>query len=483
LFKPQKLGVGLVYDSFLLDSVRKDPKLVDFLELEPETLWVQLARGQYSFRMMEAQFTELTSLACPKLLHSVGFPVAGSSPAPLDHVGLLNSMADTLGSPWVSEHLSFNTAMINGTLIGTGMMLPQLQTPEGVAHAVRNTRTYAAALNRPLALETGINYLQPHPFEMSDGRFICEVVENADCGILLDLHNLWLNELNGRQRVLDLIAELPLDRVWEVHVAGGEERNGYWIDSHCGAVPEQLRKLARKIIPFLPNLGAVTLEVFPAYLPELGVDGLRREIEVFREICAISPTSQTLRRPATEFGLSSGAAPSVVDWERALAEAILRRDQTTEFGKVLTMDPAMPLYSELLEEFRSAMLATSLGLTMRLLMLNLDDRGLRELFASFWREAPPEMSAAAEALQFGDFLLTAGLDIPLLEEIVSFEMAAVRSVMTNEPQRVRVECDIRLAIDALVDGRRPAPAGPTPFEFVIDPPSDASRSFEPAQPP
>jgi uncharacterized protein len=46
------------------------------------------------------------------------------------------------------------------------------------------------------------------------------------------LHNLWCNQLNGRQQVLDVLAELPLDRVWEVHLAGGKEMDGLWLDAH-----------------------------------------------------------------------------------------------------------------------------------------------------------------------------------------------------------------------------------------------------------
>ena len=114
-----------------------------------------------------------------------------------------------------------------------------------------------------------------------------------------------------------------------------------------------------------------------------------------------------------------------------------------------------------------------LGLRERLL-LHLGKQGMRDLLAQFWLTLPPEMSAAAEAVQFGKFLLAKGPSIPLLKEITSFEMAAAYSVMTNEPQTVEIDCDIRLAIDALVEGRRPEPPGPTPFKFIIDPPSRCS---------
>ena len=318
----------------------------------------------------------------------------------------------------------------------------------------------------------------PQAWEMSDGRFISRVAEGADCGILLDLHNVWTNERNGRQSVLDLVAELPLDRVWEVHVAGGEDRSGYWIDSHCGRVPEPLRQLAREIIPHLPNLGAITLEVFPAYLPKVISEGLRAEIDGLREIFTSGPSESAVRRraspPPSPSRQATVAAPRVAEWEQALAEGMLARPATTAIGAELASDPALPLYNELLGEFRASMVGTAFGLTTRLLLLHLGKQGMRDLLAEFWLTLPPEMSAAAEAVQFGKFLLARGPSIPLLKEIASFEIAAAYSVMTNEPQTVEIDCDIRLAIDALVDGRRPEPPGPTPFKFIIDPPARQS---------
>ena len=140
MFQPPRLGVGLVYNSFLFDYVVADPELVDFLEIEPETLWVQLAPGRSEFRMVGNEFDQLRALPYTKLLHSIGFPVGGSQSPDLAHVALLNRMADDLESPWVSEHLSFNTAVIDGELTRFGMLLPQLQTAEGVDCAVRSTR-------------------------------------------------------------------------------------------------------------------------------------------------------------------------------------------------------------------------------------------------------------------------------------------------------------------------------------------------------
>ena len=58
LFRPPRLGVGIVYNAFLLDFIRRDPGLVDFVEVEPETLWAQLAPGQRAFRLVGNPLSE-----------------------------------------------------------------------------------------------------------------------------------------------------------------------------------------------------------------------------------------------------------------------------------------------------------------------------------------------------------------------------------------------------------------------------------------
>jgi uncharacterized protein len=110
----------------------------------------------------------------------------------------------------------------------------------------------------------------------------------------------------------------------------------------------------------------------------------------------------------------------------------------------------------LLEEFRASMVGTALGLTTRLLVIHLGEKGMHDLLSAFWRRVAPEMSAAAEAVRFAEFLRDEQPPVPLLGEILSFEIATVRAIMENTAQHVRLDCAIRLAITDLVRGRCPA---------------------------
>ena len=130
-----------------------------------------------------------------------------------------------------------------------------------------------------MAFETGVNYLAPRPDEMDDGAFAAAVAERADCGILLDLHNVYTNAMNGRQSVDEFVAQLPLERVWEVHLAGGFWMDGYWLDAHSGAIPASLFSQAKEIVSRLPNLRAIIFEIYPSFVESVGV---RRDLPAAR---------------------------------------------------------------------------------------------------------------------------------------------------------------------------------------------------------
>jgi uncharacterized protein (UPF0276 family) len=214
-------------------------------------------------RQREDVFAAAQAVDAPKLIHGVGFPVAGTlRPREADLEPYLEAVRRS-GAPWASEHLSFNEARDAGRGYFGEFLLPPVQSPAAVRVAAENIRALKRLLPVPFAFETGVNYFQPRPGEMADGAFFAAVAEEADCGILLDLHNLWCNERNGRQAVLDTLAQLPLDRVWEVHLAGGSQVDGLWLDSHSGPPPEPLYDLAEQVLPLLPNLGAVVFEITP----------------------------------------------------------------------------------------------------------------------------------------------------------------------------------------------------------------------------
>ncbi|MDQ6727779.1 MAG: DUF692 domain-containing protein, partial [Actinomycetota bacterium] len=267
------LGVGLVAlagTDLLWEGIAD---LVDVVEVEPQTIWRSLPSGGWA--LDDSAFEWLDHIERPKLSHGVGFPVGGTV-AP-DPVGIRHAAASArrLDAVLWSEHLSFNRAAQGDTTVNAGFLLPPVPLPSTVRAAVDNISRYQDSLDLPFLIETPTSYLRTAPSDMTDGELVAAVSEGADCGILLDLHNIWANERNGRQSVADFLADIPLERVWEVHLAGGFELDGYYLDAHCGPVSPPLLELAAQVVPSLPNVRAVLFESVPASLMSLGVDGLR----------------------------------------------------------------------------------------------------------------------------------------------------------------------------------------------------------------
>ena len=273
-----ELGVGLNWFPELDPVLKANKELVDVLEVEPQSLW-RREKDADGLVLDQASLAALHRHQLPLLAHSVALPVGGTLAPPKDEAVRLSAVSGKLSSPWVSEHLSFNRIVDESGEWQSGFLLPPRQTISGVEAAVASVRDLAAGLSVPLAIETGVNYLRPRSEELPDGEFVARVADEANCGILLDLHNVWTNERNGRQALADYIDQIPLERVWEIHLAGGHRHRGFWLDAHSGAVPVELMELATRIVPRLPNLKAIVFELFPSYFPKLSYSEFRSQLE------------------------------------------------------------------------------------------------------------------------------------------------------------------------------------------------------------
>jgi uncharacterized protein (UPF0276 family) len=475
-----ELGVGVIYTPALQPLLEAEADLISVVEVEPETLWTFAADPAAPYRPDWSALERVRGLPQTKLIHGVGFPVGGSRvPDPL-HLPLLVEMIDFLGAPWASEHLAFNRAAGPDGPFATGFLLPPLQSTAGIAAAEASIRSVAAHLPVPFAVETGVNYLQPRAGEISDGAFVAAVAEAADCGIVLDLHNLWANERNGRQGIEDLLGEIPRERVWEVHIAGGSEFLGYWLDAHSGEVPGDLLSIARRILPELPELRAVVFEITATFLTRLGLDGVRRQLVALREIWeqrAAALRLAGLRRPdPSPLPEMTCGEPAWTpgEWEDGLAALVVGSPSARSASPVclaLAEDPGIEVLRRLIWNFRSGVLVETLGLTCRLLLLHGGDPFIRELFDDFFLSAPPELFASVEAEAFGAYLARRRPDVPFLEEVLGFDLAALRAVLQGTPQVVPFRFEPASLLDPLSCGR--LPESPTPGRFEVEVTPDA----------
>jgi uncharacterized protein (UPF0276 family) len=194
--------------------------------------------------------------ALPVLLHGIGLSLGSAEGLDPERVRHTAKVAEVVSPPWFSEHIAFTRA--GGVEIGHLTPLPF--TREAVATVASNVAELKRALpGLPILLENiAYPFVLPDA-EMTEAEFVRAVVEEADAGLLLDLENVHANARNHCYDPIAYLESLPLDRVTEVHLAGGIVSGGQYVDSHTRPVPEESWALLEWLAPRAP-IKAVIVE-------------------------------------------------------------------------------------------------------------------------------------------------------------------------------------------------------------------------------
>jgi hypothetical protein len=269
---------------------------------------------------------------------------------------------------------------------------------------------------------------------------------------------LWCNERNGRQSIEDFLSQIPLDRVWEVHVAGGFERAGYWLDAHSGAAPIRLMDVVRRVLPRLPNLRAVIFEVLPEHLPNVGMAAVRQQLVDLQHVWRDLPARPRATRPRALRGRRRSVSDSLPPpaWE-AMLGALVTGQAAPGLDPILAADPGIALYRDLANSFRGAALVTTLPLACVLLREHLGRNAFRGLVEEFWQTVPPQPFARDEARSFAAFLGARGPRLELLGEVLAFDEAILDTLADGATRYVPFPCEPSSALAALSAGALPAP--------------------------
>lgn len=475
------LGVGLVCLPGFEDVVRQVAHLCDVVEIEPQPYFVAaqaLDGREFDPRLNAAAIDAISDLALPSLVHSVGYPVGGSKPGEPTSLSAIDVALQRLAPPWWSEHLNFLTAEHGGGRRHVGFLMPPVQSPDSVDICVGNIKRLQDRFGIPFAFETGTNYLQPHPNEIPDGAFWGEIAERADAGILLDLHNVWTNARNGRQPVGAVLNALPVERVWEVHLAAGQEHKGYWLDSHSGLPAKEILSLFFETIPTVPNLRAAILEIIPDHFvaKDIAIEDLESSLTTIRRCFYGRRNCPSEGGPARGLGAivdRSSDLPEPMQWENALLAALVDGPDGTDRA-LFRHDPGIEIYQDLTAAVRKGSLADVIPWTLRYIWTSCGEATLEALLREYFCQHGPQPFPQKEAAQFALYLRD-GMRLPFLDDILALEMTQHCAQVSGRVQLARLKC-CPIQLMAFVSNPRASEVPKTaPHDVEVHPDSPRDR--------
>lgn len=201
------VGLGLRWE-FIDELLQRDPSVADFLEVSPENY---IGRGGYYDEALER-----ASAGWPIVTHGLTMSLGGVDPLREGYLRELRAFCDRVKTPWHSDHLCFST--FGGVVLHD--LLPIAFKKSEVTRIAERIKRAQDALGRPMAIENVSFYLHPGKREMTEAEFIAQVCEAADCGLMLDVNNAFVNATNFGFDVDAWMRAVPLDRVVQMHVAG-----------------------------------------------------------------------------------------------------------------------------------------------------------------------------------------------------------------------------------------------------------------------
>jgi len=176
--------------------------------------------------------------------HGVSMYFGSAEPLSREHLRRLKALVRRTNTPWLSDHLCWGS--VDGTY--THDLLPIPYTFEAARVTAEKIRHAQDFLEIPIAVENVSSYAEFHISQMTEWQFLNEVVEQADCGILLDVNNIYVSSQNHNFDPRDYIEAVPAERVAQIHIAGHSKFEKYILDTHDHPVLDPVWSLYARAI-------------------------------------------------------------------------------------------------------------------------------------------------------------------------------------------------------------------------------------------
>jgi len=228
------IGIGLRVPHY--QHILEKKPLVDWFEIISENYMVDAGRPLHVLDQILEQYRVVQ--------HGVSMYFGNASRPNRDHLKKLKALTKRTNTPWLSDHLCWGS--VDGRY--THDLLPMPYTWEAIKTTARNIREVQEYLEIPVAVENVSSYAEFHASEMTEWEFLNEVVDRADCGILLDVNNIYVSSRNHSFDPMVYVNSVPIDRVAQIHVAGHTKFERYTLDTHDHPVLDPAWKLYARAI-------------------------------------------------------------------------------------------------------------------------------------------------------------------------------------------------------------------------------------------
>jgi hypothetical protein len=224
------VGVGLrpVHYSDIFERAETGSLGVDWFEILSENFMVP---GGKPLRMLD----QVCALR-PVTLHGVSLNIGSVDPLDGDYLDALSKLAASTQPRWVSDHLCWTG--VGGHPLHDLLPLPYCD--DAIRHVSERVRTVQDRLERRIALENVSSYMSFARDTMPEWEFLANVAEEADCGILLDVNNVFVSAHNHGFDARAYIDGIPGERVFQIHLAGHSESPPLLIDTHDHPVRDEV---------------------------------------------------------------------------------------------------------------------------------------------------------------------------------------------------------------------------------------------------
>ena len=219
-------GVGLrrQHYSYVLET----RLTVDWFEVVSENFMVAGGRALEVLEGVRANY--------PIAMHGVSMSIGSTDPLNRSYLRQLRELARRFEPAWISDHLCW-TGVAGRNLHD---LLPLPYTEEAIRHVVARIREVQEILDRPILIENVSSYMAFADSTMTEWEFISAIADEADCGILLDINNIFVSAFNHRFDANDYIDAVPAERVVQYHLAGHSDHGTYLLDTHDHPVRDEV---------------------------------------------------------------------------------------------------------------------------------------------------------------------------------------------------------------------------------------------------